>query len=180
MSNLENENDARDSEGRLEQASPEEPRANNGKPEPPLNYRPGTERPISVLPDAGSNAPYASGEYQSARRMTTAALVMALVSLVIGGVVLSTAALVVAVLGYRKVAGALALANGEQALWLQVRKSAVIAIVVSLISLTANAVALAIIYPAFIQAMESGNYASVFGDVSPGQAAGSSTSSIWG
>lgn len=145
-----------------------------GAPEPPVRHGHGP-RPGPVAPDGGKRP---RPELEAVRRTVAAARVMALVSLVIGGVVLSTAALVTAVAGYRKASAGAALGrSGEAASWLGMRRLAVAAIVMGAVALALNVAALAYVYPMVLDMVQSGDYASLW------DGAGSTPSpstSIWG
>ena len=113
--------------------------------------------------------------------MITAAQIMSLVSLVIGGVVLSTAALIVAILGYRRILGNVGASAPNMApSWVLLKKTAVVAIVMSCIALFANVATLILFYPAFIEMLQTGDIASYL--EANGLSSGSSTSSgsFWG
>lgn len=175
--NRESENDTRGNAGQNRDGA-----QNPSGPEPPPNYNAQSPRPQIQLP--GAQNPYETLEFlefQSARRMISVAQIMSLISLVIGGVALSTAALVVAILGFRKVTSSLHAANGDMVqTWLYLRRSSTIAIIMSCIALTANAVTLIIVYPTLMESLQSGDFASYFGLQGSSQGGASSSGSFWG
>ena len=151
-----------------------------GAPEPPASYRPG---PSGQQPLPGGFGQQPNEELEKARKMTRAAQIMALVSLLIGGVLLGTVALVTAVIAYRKTSGLVSAnqANLPPEIAFALKRSAVAAIVVSVLALALNAIALAMIYPTLVEVMQTGDYGTLFGS---GQQASPSTSgsgsSFWG
>lgn len=168
--------------------SPKTRNSRSSSPEPPARYAgsnrapyipngtygAGPEYPPSYRPDSDSAC--------KIRNMIAAAQIMALVSFIIGGVILSAAALVVAVFAYRKVTFASAGATGEDAstYWALVKRSATIALVLSGVALAVNAVSLMLFYPMFMQMLQSNDYAWLFGEGYSSGNGSSSTSSIWG
>lgn len=119
--------------------------------------------------------------FRSARNFITAAQIMAVASLIIGGVALSCAAAVISVLGYRKVAAMDASQStaNEQARYL-LRRSAIIAMIMSMLALVTNAVALIVFYPSIMEMLQSGDYGSYFGMGGFGNSGGSTSGSFWG
>ena len=149
-------------------------------PEPPMRYNPNTQPP-PMRPSGGADSPQ---EFLSARRMITASQVMAVVSLVIGGVVLGSVAIVFAVMGYRKAVAGQRIhqgdASSEDIAWGLLKRSATLAIVMCVIALVANVVALALLYPSLLETLQTGDYSSYFGSTPSGQEADGQKYSIWG
>jgi len=120
-------------------------------------------------------------EFLNARRMVVAAQVMAAVSLIIGGVVLSSAAFIVAVIGYRQVSKKLASAGPSvDKRWLLLKRSATVAIVAAIAALVFNAVVLIVVFPELVQMLQSGEYWSYLNGGEARHAQPGSTSSVWG
>lgn len=109
------------------------------------------------------------------RQLVSAAKIMALVSLVIGGVILSSASIIVAVVAYRRILQSSNLDDGMRLS--DLKRSAIAAIVVSVLALALNTAALAVIYPMVIEMLESGDYASLWGSSAPSTGSGGS---FWG
>ena len=150
----------------------EEP-SNVKTPEPPSRYN-------ADQPPMRSNGPMRIDEdsgIRSVRRLVTIAQIMALVSLLIGGVLLGSAALVTAVVAMRKTK-AIPCAPDDYA-WMALKRSAKIAIVIAVLALAANVAALVFIYPMVMDSIQSGEYSSLFSGAPQTQSPGSGTST-WG
>ena len=122
-------------------------------------------------------------EFAHALKLARIAQIMALVSLVIGGVLLATAAVVVAVISYRRSSTLIDGSNFRMdTLALQaLKRTAVIAIVMGVLALGVNAIALAMIYPTMMEMLQTGDYATLFGDMQTDGASSAGTSgSFWG
>ena len=153
-----------------------EPKPNiQSAPEPPTRYDSNSMPP---MPQNGSTHDSGYAEFASARRLVTAALVMALVSLVIGGVLLGTVSVIVAIIAFGKVRSNMLEDNGNQA-WAALKRSATISIVVAVLALAANIAALIVIYPMVIEALQSGEYTSLLSGSAQTLNTGSN-SSTWG
>ena len=106
-------------------------------------------------------------EFLSARKYLMASQIMAVVSLIIGGVLLSSIAVITAIIGWRKMA---AVANRQTDVNLEhaLKRPAYAAIIVSSLSLALNAITLALFYPILMNALETGDVSSLwtFGNTS--------------
>ena len=159
---------------------------NQDAPEPPLRYL-SNGQPLQTNEDSGPDGRMAVNapnlEFASVLKLARIAQVMALVSLVIGGVLLAAAAMAVAVISYRR-AAALRAVNGctANALALQaLKRVTVIAVVMSILALGVNAIAFAMVYPTIVEMMQTGDYASVFGsEQSASDPSTGSGGSFWG
>ena len=144
-------------------------------PEPPARYDANSVPPVKPERPIGSDEML---EYRSARNLVTAAQIMALVSLLIGGVVLSAASMVVAIAASRKIKQTEPL-HENQMLWQALKRASTIAIVMAVLALAANVVALIVIYPMVVDAIQSGEYASLFSGAPQTQSPSTNTST-WG
>lgn len=157
-------------------------RVDDGVPEPPTRYSEESNRPVWQNDREAREAVSGNGDFNSARSMANAAKIMALVSLVIGGVFLSSAALVVSMLAYRKTSQLIT--SGQQAtlggqldmLSRSVRAS----VVVSILALALNAIALWLLLPVISDVMQTGDYSTIFGSSQQASPSTGSSSSIWG
>ena len=155
---------------------------NSDSPEPPPNYSGNSQLPINFNQDARNPSDSAAFfEFQSTRRMISAAQIMSLVSLVIGGVLLSSAALVVAIIAYRKVSNRVRSTKPEtNTPWVLLKKTCIVAIAMSCIALAANTASMVLFYPTFIQALQTGDFSSYLGMNGLSNPGTSSSGSFWG
>ena len=155
----------------------------DASPEPPMRYDSSSNNGGAPQDPQGPYRPDVSGvEFRSLRRLITLAQVLAIVSLLFGGVLLSAVSIVIAFIAYRKT-DSFGLQTGDDALHQALRRSAKIAIIVGFIALALNAIALIVLYPVVMDMVQSGDYQSLFGSMQ-GQGAAPSTSgsggSTWG
>ncbi len=116
-------------------------------------------------------------EFKSARNYNIAAQIVALVSLIIGGVFASTVALILAIISYRKFSG-IAGHMQDESVVRALKRAGMMAIVMSCVALVLNVVSLIILMPMVMQFVQTGDYSALFGN---GPLAGSgSTSTTWG
>lgn len=166
-----------------------ESQSSGPKPEPPAGWMPQStqgqprQRPqaqqlraVVVGKETFTVSETDLAEFESARKFCVAAQIVALVSLFIGGVLLSTIAVVLAIIGYRKLAG-VAAKMPEESVRRALRRSGIIAIVLSALALVLNIVSLIVLLPMLGYIAQTGDYSAIFG----GSAAPSSgTSTTWG
>ena len=120
-------------------------------------------------------------EFQSARRLITASQVCAIVSFFIGGVFLSAAALVCAAMALGKLNLIASAMDSNPDAQRALRRLGYLAIGLSVVALVINIVALIVLYPMVMEAMQSGSFGSLFGGGSTGGASGGSTgNTTWG
>lgn len=129
-------------------------------------------------------------QLKSAQTLVTVATVAGPVSLLIGGVVLSSVGVVCALMALVKVRRVLAegVAPGLSVYASRIRRSAVLSTLVCALALTLNAIALASVMPALIQAIQTGDLSSLYEtyNLPQGSGAGSGSApkdpstSIWG
>ena len=167
----------------------------NGSPEPPERWKPDTSLPTkqktqSATPNdpdvrvgiiASTHVELVGPEiavFESARRLVTASQICAIVSFFIGGVLLSSVAVVCAITAFRKL-NSIALGKpSEPAMQAALRKAGYLAIVLAAIALVINIVALIVLYPIAMDALQSGSLSSLFGGLSA--SGGSTGNSTWG
>lgn len=101
-------------------------------------------------------------DFSSARRLITIAQITALVSLLFGGVVLSAASIVVAIVGYRKLSLIASNYPHEPALQGMIRRPGALAIIMSVFALVLNIISLIAVYPLILQALQSGDLSTLF------------------
>lgn len=118
--------------------------------------------------------------FKSIRNFITASQIIALVSLIIGGVLLSTVSIVLALIA-RSRAQALCSRQNDPNLagWVALRKSATFAAVMGAVALVLNAIALMTYYPMLLNALQGGDYSSIWGGSAPFAAPSGSGSSAW-
>lgn len=153
---------------------------NGGSPEPPERYGAGYRHMDEPDASRGQTAMRPGSEFESTRKLANASKIMAVVSLLIGGVLLSSAALITSVVAYRKavrLSEPVQTASFEGQATTMLTRTARASIVVSVLALVLNAVALIYLAPMLMQVMEAGDYASILGSA---QQVDSSGSSFWG
>ena len=160
------------------------------RPEPPVSGRPnGTQNQAPRTNDMNLKHQVRIGsvmfaidnddavEFKSARNYNIAAQIVALVSLIIGGVFASTVALILAIISYRKFLG-IAGHMQDESVVRALKRAGMMAIVMSCVALVLNVVSLIILMPMVMQFVQTGDYSALFGN---GPLAGSgSTSTTWG
>ena len=149
----------------------------NGQGTPGFQQQPGQRPRIGV---AGTFQTLLSGNdaflFESGRKYQTAAQICAIVSLFIGGILLSCVAIVLAVIGYRKYIQIQP--NGDsQQFKMALMRSGKIAIGMCAIALVLNVISFVALYPLVMEMMQTGDL-SIFG-IQPSAPAGSGTST-WG
>lgn len=116
-------------------------------------------------------------ELKKAQNFVIAASIMAPVSMIIGGALLSTAALVCAILSMTKVRKLLWAAEPVRSLASRLNKACIVAIAVSSIALLLNVISAVIMYPIVYEAMVSGDFSNLMSPQGGGNSSGNST---WG
>lgn len=103
--------------------------------------------------------------FNKAKKLSTAAMICALVSLFIGGVLLSTAGLVCGIIAYRTIKPQMEGSGDGKSLALMMRRSVVLGIAFSCVSLGLNAFAVWQMFPQVMDAINSGSLDSLYGDM---------------
>ena len=114
---------------------------------------------------------------RSARSQTTFAFIAGPLSLFVGGMLLGTIGVICAFLANRKLHSLAQKTNETASIARGMLKSTRTALVICLVAVALNAVSFAIMFPVIEQMLQSGDFASVAGNMSAGTAAGTST---WG
>ena len=155
----------------------------NNHPSPYLdeNREPYGNAEMQSNPNNGNNQfkPNAMDErtLRSARSQTTFAFIAGPLSLLIGGMLLGIIGTICAFLAYRKLHSLAQKTNETASIARRMLKSTRTALIICLVAVTLNAVSFAIMFPVIEQMLQSGDFASVAGNMSAGTAAGTST---WG
>lgn len=156
---------------------------NNNRPGPYLdeNHKPYNNTETQSNPDNGDKQfkPNALDErtLRSVRSQTTFAYIAGPVSLFVGGILLGTVGTICALLAYRKLRALMQKSNETAAVARDMLKSTRTALIICLVAVALNAISFVIMFPVIEQMLQSGDFASVAGNMSAGTAAGSST---WG
>ena len=123
-------------------------------------------------------------ELKSARTLATVASIAGPASLIIGGVALSTVAVICATIAIVKVKHVLSRADPSQRTYaLSLRRTALLGVVIGLVALVLNAVSVAMILPTLIEAMQTGDYRAILGNAAaqlPSAPQPSSGGNAWG
>ncbi|MEY8461180.1 DUF4190 domain-containing protein [Eggerthellaceae bacterium 24-137] len=131
------------------------------------------EQPNFQQPDSPDNQtppnkaidPTESLELKSARTLAMVASIAGPVSLIIGGVALSTVAIVCAIIALTKIRHILAQPDSPQRAYaLALKRTALMGIGVGTVALILNAVSVAMILPTLLEAMRTGDYSAILGD----------------
>ena len=188
------------------QASPQLDNADDNQsaryPEPPSNWNekgPGNPiTPTGHQPRQGGQAPGSNGfigktvikmdagdarEFETGRKFVSAAQITALISLFFGGVLLSAVSIVLAILGYRSLSHIAIKRSNEPMVRSALKRSGIIAIVMSILALVINIVSLIAFYPMVAEMLQQGNLSSVFpggGQAAPNGSGAPSGSSLFG
>lgn len=156
------------------------------KPETPA---PGDKPPLPQAPQSPEKAsptppnPAHDYELKSARTLATVATVAGPVSLIIGGVALSTVALVCGIIAFVKVRRVLSASDPTDSFYARaLRQTTLMGIVVAAVALVLNGVSVALMMPALIEAMQTGDYTAILGDAAASlqDAPSSGGGSAWG
>lgn len=99
---------------------------------------------------------------KSCQTLTTIALIGAPVSLLLGGVALSTVSLVCAIVAFVKMRKMGTLDDEPGSIERTLRNQAIIALVISIVAMTMNAIAFAYMFGAIMDAMQSGDVSKLF------------------
>lgn len=162
-----------------------QPTSQQGAPEPPKRYNPQDQshqsQPVYYQPPQNSGPlPNGSDEFYSVKQQITIAQACALISLLIGGVLLSSVSVIIAVMAYRKVSGRAVYQSTDKPMWEALQKTARMAIVIALIALALNAVTLIVMYPTMMEVVQSADYGSLFGGAQQAAPTGGTGASTWG
>ena len=111
------------------------------------------------------------------RSQTTFAFIAGPLSLFVGGMLLGTIGAICAFLAYRKLHSLAQKSNDTASIARGMLKSTRTALIICLVAVTLNAVSFVIMFPVIEQMLQSGDFASIAGNMSAGTAAGTST---WG
>lgn len=128
-------------------------------------------------------SPSSDYELKSARTLATVATVAGPVSLIIGGVALSTVALVCGIIAFVKARRVLRSNDPADNFYAQaLRRTALMGIVVGAAALVLNGVSVALMMPALLEAMQTGDYTAILGDAAGSlqDAPASGGGSAWG
>lgn len=121
-------------------------------------------------------------QLRTAQTLATISIIAGPISILIGGVLLSTVALVCGILALSKVRAVIQL-QPKSDIALSIKRQAKVSIVISVLALVLNAISVVMVMPVLIQAMQSGDYTQLLGSagiVSQGASSASSASSVWG
>lgn len=152
-------------------------------PEPPSAPRSNGNPSFPPDPSASGNGsgfqPNANDlkDLKTSQTLVMVASIAGPVSLFIGGVLLSTAGLICAIIGLRKLSVLSAKKTGVSSMALRLKRSALIGLVVCAIALVLNAISFYLMFPVVLDMVESGDYAGLMSDAGTGAAGSTST---WG
>ena len=117
-------------------------------------------------------------EFQSARNFMIASVIAAVISLIIGGMVVSAGALICALVANSKLSNLSATRSDDPDAQRALKRAGRIAIIVSALAFVLNAIAVIYLYPLIMDSMQTGSFNSLTGSATtPTTGSGSST---WG
>ncbi|MCI8469067.1 MAG: hypothetical protein HFJ75_06230 [Eggerthellaceae bacterium] len=138
-------------------------------------------------PFDGPQKPQGAPQLRSAQTLVTIATISGPVSLLIGGVMLSTIGLVCAIMALVKANGFLKEPGEDQwkVIASRIRRSSVLAVIVCALALILNAMTVASVMPAMMEAVQSGDLTSLYESYGMAPSGGSGStgsggSSAWG
>ena len=166
----------------------------NGAPEPPKRWKPDSNHMnTEPSPDRTSDDDTSVGAFGamrielkgseipmfvSARRLITASQICAIVSFFIGGVLLSSVAVVCALIAHRKLCSIALNKADSPDVQRALRRVGIMAIGLAVVALVVNIAALVLLYPVAMQALQSSDMGSLF--AGPNAAGGTAGNSTWG
>lgn len=170
-------------------------RSESGYPEPPSSWQPPSQQPQAPGPEPGrspfgnpGNLPNQNMIHvneseasllETARKLISIAQICAVVSLFLGGVLLSTISVVLAVMGAMKLSNFANNRSEPDNVKSAMKRPGYFAVGLCLIALIVNVISLVLFYPVVMQAVQSGDLSSIF---TGGAGTGSTGtgSSTWG
>ncbi len=157
------------------------------------SFGPNGSEPVFKSPGSGpTRDPYSelNAAFATARKYVTASQVCAIVSLFIGGMILSTVAVVLAFVGYRKYSDLKIQGHIDDRTFTLIRRSCIIAGTMAAAALALNVISFIAIYPLVMEYIQTGDMSVLFGGMGEGSGIGStgagtaggtgSGSSTWG
>lgn len=170
-------------------------RPDSGYPEPPSSWQPPSQQPqvpgsepgrspfgnLGNMPNQ-SMIPVNENEatlLETARKLISIAQICAVVSLFLGGVLLSTISVVLAIMGAMKLSNFANNRSEPDSVKSALKRPGYFAVGLCLIALVVNVISLVLFYPVVMQAVQSGDLSSIF---TGGAGTGSTgtSSSTWG
>lgn len=115
--------------------------------------------------------------FKVAQNLVMVASLAGPVSLFLGGVWLSGAGVICAIIGLRKLNAISSIQSDLSTPIKRIKKSCIIALVICSIALILNAISFYLLFPAVLEMMESGTLPGMDSGIAPGSSGGSST---WG
>lgn len=127
--------------------------------------------------------PSKAAELKSAQTLATVGIIAGPVSLLFGGVILSTVALIALILAFVKVRRAKDSEDKAGSAAYGIYRQSIVALVVSALALVLNAVSLAFILPSLVEYLQNGSYddlLNLYGGSAGSSSSADSSSSVWG
>lgn len=144
---------------RPESARSDDPSTQGQRPIPP------SVDPQTIESGESAQAAVADYELKSARTLATVATVAGPISFIIGGVALSTVALVCAIIAFVKIRSVLDdVAPAKRPYARALRQTALMGIGIGAVALVLNGVSVAMMLPVLMEAMQTGDYSAILGD----------------
>ena len=135
------------------------------RPEAPEPLQPGAPENPQPNPDQRAADQFDLMELKSARTLSTVATIAGPVSFIIGGVALSSVALVCAILAFTKTRRVLRKGPGPNSSFANiVKQTAIMGIFISCVALVLNLIGLIAMIPILMDAMQTGDYSAILGE----------------
>ena len=126
-------------------------------------------------------------DLRSIQMLVTVSIIAGPVSMLVGGVLLSLVAIVCAALALAKLRHVKVPEGTDQSLVQAVRRQAMVGVGIGVVALVLNAVSLALILPALLEAVQTGDFSALLGSAGAPSTEGAApapdggnSSSIWG
>lgn len=123
--------------------------------------------------------PQEAAQLKSAQTMITIAIIGSPISLIFGGVILSTICVICAAIAYSKIKKVLTHYQGDSLFPKNMFRQSKIALGMTIFVLVINTISLAFVIPEVINILETGDLSSLYGFNNTPESLGSNSSSIW-
>lgn len=141
------------------------------------NAAPQPQQPSSMqLPISETDAQL----LETARKYISISQICAVVSLFLGGIVLSTIAVILAFMGLSKLTAFANAHSLEQSARLALRRPGVLAVGMCVFALIFNIISLIVLYPMVMESLQSGDFSGILGSGQGGAPSSGAGSSTWG
>ena len=141
----------------------------NGAPEPPESMKAAADKArensqrVFYRGFSFNANPEKAAKIADARRVTNGAIIMAIISLFLGGVILSCISIVFAVLGYFRMKSVIEELAEDPIIVKTLRRSSIVGLIIAVVAFVLNFASMMYIMPQVIQAIQTNDYTALFG-----------------